>query len=266
MKTIAKWALWQRRWSIFWWAAGIIFFIFLTLIFYPTLKGQTAQLDKSFAQIPQTAKQLFTDTSDIFSPVGYLSSQIFYLLLPLLLSIFAINLGMSLIGREERDNTIEMLLARPISRARLLSGKALAGLEALVVVGGVSIVFIVVMCRLVKLDISSLYVAETAAVCVLLALSFGAVAFMLTAMGRLGRAASIAAAAAFGLGGYIIVSLVPSVSWLRWPARIFPFNYYHAAQLLTGQYNFANLIYFAGLTAVCLGVAWLAFRHRDLAS
>ncbi|HEX5447703.1 MAG TPA: ABC transporter permease subunit, partial [Candidatus Saccharimonadales bacterium] len=252
MKTIAKWALWQRRWSIFWWTLGILAFVFLTLIFYPTIKGQTAQLDKSFAQIPRPAKRLFTDTSDIFSPVGYLSSQIFYLLLPLLLSIFAISMGISLLGKEERDSTIEMLLARPISRARLLFGKAKAGLEAMVIVAVVTAVFTSVMSHLVKVNVSFLYIFETALVAALLALCFGAITFMLAAMGRAGRALSIAVAAGIGLGGYIIVSLEPSVSWLRWPAKIFPFSYYHSADLLTGKYNFANLIYFGCLIAGCL--------------
>jgi len=130
---------------------------------------------------------------------------------------------------------------------------------------GVS-VFTVIMARLVKMNVSSLYIFEAALSAALLALSFGAVAFMLAAMGRAGRALSIAVAAAFGLGGYIIVSLAPSVAWLRWPAKIFPFNYYHAAELLTGRYDFANLIYFVCLTAGCLLVSWLAFRRRDLAS
>lgn len=264
MRQIAKWAIWQRRWSIFWWLLGIVFFVFLTLIFYPTIKGQTAQLDKSLNQIPPTAKQLFTDTGDIFSPVGYLSSQIFYLLLPLLLSIFAINLGMSLLGKEERDNTIEMLLARPLSRTRLLFGKALGGLVALAAVGGTTLIFTVIMCRLVKLSVSSLFIAEAVAAAAILALCFGAVAFMLTALGRVGRGASIAAAAAFGLGGYIIVSLAPSIAWLAWPAKLFPFNYYHAAELLTGRYDFANLIYFGCLIAGCLLISWLSFRRRDL--
>lgn len=265
MKSIAKWALWQRRWSIAWWLVGILFFIFLTLIFYPTIRDQSTQLDKSFNQIPRTAKQLFTDTSDIFSPVGYLSSQVFYLLMPLLLAIFSINLGMSLIGKEERDSTIEMLLARPISRPRLLFGKALAGLKAMVIVGLPAAVFTVIMGRLVHMAVSSLYIFETALTAALLGMCFGAVAFMLAAMGRTGRSLSVGVTAAFGLGGYIIVSLVPSVSWLRWPAKLFPFDYYHSGQLLSGQYNFANLIYLLGLIAGCLLVSWLSFRRRDLA-
>lgn len=264
MRPIIRWSLWQKRWTIFWWCVGVSFFIFLTLIFYPAIKHQSTQLDKSFNQIPQTAKQLFTDTSDIFSPVGYLSSQIFYLMLPLLLGILAINQGMSLIGKEERDNTIELLLARPISRGRLLFTKALAGFVAVGAVSLLAVLVITLLCRLVGLDVSSKYLVEATAAASLLSLCFGAITFMLSALGRAGRAASIAIAAFIALGGYIIVSLAPNIRWLRWPAKVFPFDYYHSAELLTGRYNWANAIYFLAVITACLWVAWLAFRRRDL--
>lgn len=265
MRQVARWTLRQRRWFIIWWCLGLLFYIFLTLVFYPTIHDQSAQLNKSLDQIPQTAKQLFTDTNNLFSPVGYLSSQLFYLLQPLLLSILAINLGMSLVGKEEKDNTIEMLLARPLSRGQLLFGKATAGLLILVFATGLSALFIALMSKAVGLAVPIPSILATGAAVGLLALSFGAVAFMLTALGRAGRAASIGISAIVALGGYILVSLAPSVSWLRWPAKVFPFNYYHSAELLTGQYNWANVIYFIALTAGCLVVAWLAFRRRDLA-
>ncbi len=266
MKQIARWTIWQKRWALFWWCAGLIFFIFLTLIFYPTLQHQSAQLNKSFDSIPQTAKQLFTDTSNLFSPIGYLSSQIFYLMLPLLVGILAINQGMGLIGKEERDNTIEMLLARPISRGRLLFGKGLAGLVIVLVASGLATLFTALMCRLVSLDVKTDYVLEAGAAVILMGLAFGTVAFMLTALGRAGRAASIGITALFALGGYILVSLAPTITWLRWPAKIFPFDYYHSAELLTGAYNWLNAVYFGALIVVCLTIAWLAFRRRDLAN
>lgn len=265
MKSITKWTLWQRRWSIFWWSVGIIFFVFLTLIFYPTFKNQAAEFNKSFNQIPETAKQLFTDTSDLFSPVGYLSSQMFYLMLPLLLGILSINLGVSLIGKEERDNTIEMLLARPISRGRLLMGKAAAGLIVALIVGGIAVLFTALMCKLVGLAVPAPNILEAGAVVILMSLCFGSISFMLSALGRAGRAASIGIAVLFALGGYILVSLANTVTWLRWPAKIFPFNYYHSGELLTGAYNWLNLLFFGGVIVGCLVVSWLAFRRRDIA-
>lgn len=264
MKPVAAWALRQRRWSIFWWCLGLGLFVFVTLIFYPTIHSQSVQLDKSFNNLSDSAKRLFTDTNDIFSPLGYLSSQVFYLMLPLLIGVLAINQGMSQLGKEERDNTIEMLLARPLSRGRLLMGKAAAGLVIVAIVGIFTILFTALMCRLVNLDVSTVYILQAGAVVILMALCFGALAFMLSALGRAGRAASIGLAAIFALGGYILVSLSGTVTWLRWPAKIFPFNYYHAKDLLTGSYNWANTLYFVGVIAGCMVISYLVFRRRDL--
>lgn len=266
MRPVIKWTLLQRRSSIIWWCAGILFFVFLTLVFYPTIKDQSAQLNKSFDQIPQTARQLFTDTNDLFSPIGYLSSQMFYLMMPLLVGVLAIGQGMSLIGREERDSTIELLLARPISRGRLLLAKAGAGLLIVLLVGALATLFTALMCRLVGLDIATANILMAGAAVILMALNFGAVAYLLSAMGRAGRGAAIGISAVYALGGYILVSLSGSVSWLSWPAKLFPFNYYHSNQLLSGSYNWANSLYFICVIAGCLLLAWLAFRRRDLLS
>ena len=264
MKPIVRWTLRQRRWSILWWCVGILAFIFVNLVFYPTFKDQASQFNKTFEQMPQTARQLFTDTGDFFSPVGYLSSQVFYLMLPLLLGVLAISLGSSLIGKEEREGTIEMLLARPVSRAKLIFSKSLSGGLILVFVGLLSTLFIVLMCKLVGIDVSLINTFLAGMMVVLLAASFGAVAFAVTMLGRGAKGASVGLASLVALGGYILVSLSGTVSWLHWPAKILPFNYYHSSELLVGTYNWANLLYFAALIAGCGVVSWVAFRRRDL--
>lgn len=264
MKPIIKWTLHQRRWSIFWWCIGIVAFIFINLVFYPTFKDQASQFNKTFEQLPQTARQLFTDTGDFFSPIGYLSSQIYYLMLPLLLGVLAISLGSSLIGKEEREGTIEMLLARPISRSKLILSKSLSGVSILIFVGLVCSLFITLMCRLVNIDVSLLNTFLAGMTAVVLAASFGAIAFTITMLGRGAKAASVGLASLIALGGYILVSLSGTVSWLHWPAKFLPFNYYHSSELLRGTYNWANLLYFAALIAGCAVISWAAFRRRDI--
>jgi ABC-2 type transport system permease protein len=263
MKLI-RWTLDQRKSAIIWWSLGIMIFIFVNLIFYPTFKDQQAQLDQSLNQIPDTAKQLFSDTPDLFSPVGYLSSQVFYLMMPLILGVLSISLGVSLLGKEERETTLELLLARPVSRLNLLLSKASAGLIILAIVAFAGTIFTAIMCKIVGLAVAVPSIMAAGLAAGLLATTFGAIAYLVASLGRAGRAASIGVAAVIALGGYIIVSLAGTVEWLRWPAKIFPFNYYHASELLSGRYNWANAIYFIAVTTVCMILAWLAFRRRDL--
>src|SRR5689334_7372645 len=132
---ILKWTIWQRRWSIIWWCIGILAFVALELGVYPSIRSQAGELNQTLHHLPDSVKSLFGLTEDPFSPIGYLNSRLYYLLLPLMLSILAIGLGSSLIAREEGDGTLELLLARPISRGRLLLAKAFAGFMVVTFVG-----------------------------------------------------------------------------------------------------------------------------------
>lgn len=266
MKTIIsiiKWELWQRRWSIMWWSFAITAFISLNLAFYPSFRDQSEQLEQAFSQIPDSAMALFSDTNEFLSPVGYLSSQVYYLMLPMLLGILAISLGSSLLAREEKEQTIELLLSRPVSRSALLSAKLLSGLLIILIASTVSGIVTLILAKLVKLDVDLINIALATLASMLLAVSFGSVAFLITSFGK-ARIASIGLATVYGLGGYIIASLVDIASWLKWPAKIFPFNYYMPAEILQGKYNWMNIIFMVSLIIVCVTLSYISFNRRDL--
>lgn len=262
MLPVVKWTLWQRRWSIIWWCVGLIGLTVLTLALYPTIRGQAAQLNKSFGSLSQGTLSLFGGT-DFFSPVGYLNSQLIYFTIPLLLAILAIGLGNSLIGHEEAEKTLETLLARPISRTRLLFAKALAGIVQLLFITFIGSVTIVVMAKAVAMGIPLTNIAAACFACFMLALTFGAVAFLLAATGR-GRAASLGIAAVFAIGGYIIGSLASTVHWLQSFSLIFPYHYYRTADILRGTFDWSSILFFALFTFGCGLLALFIFRRRDL--
>ncbi len=264
MKSVIKWTFWHRRWPSFWWSVGITAFVALELVVYSSIKGQAAQLNNALNHLPASARSLFGASNDLFSPVGYLNSRLFYLMLPLLLSILAIGLGSSLLAREESDGTLELLLSRPISRGRLLLAKALSGLMVVAIVGGVSTIAILLLIKLVSMPIGLYHVAFAAFMAVLLALVYGALALMITAFGRAGRGMAIGLASLIGLGGYIVGSLEKDVSWLRWPARLLPYHYYNPLLILNGTYTWTVAGIFVALIIGLALIAWLAFRRRDL--
>ena len=237
--------------------------MFINMIFYPTFKDQAAELQKSFESLPDSAVQLFGGSTDFFSPVGFLNSQIFFIMLPLLLGILAIGLGSSLIAREEQDKTIEALLSRPVSRTRLLFSKAIAGLLQLSIVTAVTLLTTIVVARIVAIDVPILYIAAATFACYVLAISFGAIGFLLTATGR-ARGLSLGLGTVVALGGYIISSLAGTVAWLKAPSYIFPFHYYQSEAILRGNFVWSDMFVLFGLIAVCGLGSWIAFRRRDL--
>jgi ABC-2 type transport system permease protein len=264
MKSIIKWTLAQRKTSTIWWGVAMSAFIFINMIFYPSFKNDAAELQKSFENLPDAAVQLFGGSTDFFSPVGFMNSQIFFLMLPMILGILAIALGAGLLAREEQDKTIEGLLARPISRTKLLQAKATAGVIILSIVSVLGLITIIITSKIVGLEISNSALVQAMFVCFLFTLSLGSIAYLMTATGK-ARGSSIGIAAFVGIGGYLISSLAGTVSWLENPSKLFPFEYYQSEAILRGTYNWNNLWYFVALIGLCKLLSWLAFRRRDLA-
>jgi len=264
MWAIVRSELRQRRWSLVWWSLGIAVFVGLDVLLYITVKDDAAQLNQALSHLPVALRALFSDGADLLSPTGFLSARIYYLLLPLLLTILSIGLGTSLIGKEEKQGTIELLLARPVSRTRLLIGKVIAGLAMIVCVGLVATVVAVVSVHPAGLAVSRRDIALTTLASVLLSTLFGAVAFLLCALGRPWRNAATGVAALVAFASYLIASLESLVDWLKWPATLSPYHYYHPNDLLGGASGGkVMLAYLLGI--VVLGIAaWIGFRRRDL--
>jgi ABC-2 type transport system permease protein len=255
----------QRRWAVLWWVLGIGAYITLNLAVYPTIRNQSAQLDTALRQIPNTAKALITDSGSFITPIGYLSSKVYYFFLPLLLSFLAIALGSSLLGREEQQHTLELLFARPLSRGSLLLGKAVAGLLFMLAVTLPLAILGAAEAKLfgfTGIQLSSILL--TTLISALLSMVFGSVSFALTAAGRTGRGASIGIAVLLALGGYVISSLDQTIHWLRWPAKFLPYHYYHPSELLAGHYSFGEPVGMAIVVIILIVIAWLAFRRRDI--
>jgi ABC-2 type transport system permease protein len=231
---------------------------------YPPFRDQADTLNQSFNQLPEGFRALFSDTGDFLSPIGYLSSQIYYLMLPMMLSIMAIGLGSSLLAREERDGTLELLLSRPVSRGKLLLAKMLCGLKIMLIAGLAAAVVAVPLAKAINFGVSMRNVALATAVALLLSILFGTIAFTLTALGRSARAASIGIAGLIAFGGYVITSLSGTVTWLSWPAKLMPYHYYRPSEILQGNPNWWGIIGLAVTVIILAVVAWLGFRHRDI--
>lgn len=266
MKPILRYAIWQKRWSVLIWCGGVTAFIALNLLLYPTVRDQAAQLNQVLEELPQATHSLFSDSSELLSPTGYLSTRVFYLLLPLLFSVLAIGLGSSLLAKEENDGTIELLLSRPLSRARLLTGKALSGLVILGTIGLAALTSTLFFSWLVEIAVPLKNITLTMVMMLVLCLLFGSAAFLMTALGRWGRAASIGVAVFFALSSYLVTSLSSIASWLIWPSKFLPYHYYRPTEVLEGNFSWPNFLILLS-TSLILGIlSWIAFRRRDLST
>jgi ABC-2 type transport system permease protein len=253
----------QRR-SMIGWAIGIVAIALMYAAVYPSIQDSAAELRDYVNKLPDAIKALIGG-EDYTSPAGYLRSELFSTMGPLLFLIFAIGAGARATAGEEENRTLDLLLSTPVRRGEVIRDKALAALLTVVVLGAAAFAAVAVVGPLFDL---SLPVADLATACIMLAFvgtSFGAIALAVgTALGRRVLANSVAGGLA--VVAFIVNALAPSVSWLEPLRPLSPIRWYLEPDPLTTGLHAANVAVLLGLTVVMYVVAHVAFLRRDLQS
>ena len=118
----------DHRKSFFFWAIGTSALTILTILFYPMV-SDVPELSEIFDEESAVAMLFAGGFTDMTSPEGFLNSQLFAMLIPLLLIIFSISRCSDAIATEEDRGTLDVLLSYPISRLRVISEKLMAILQ-----------------------------------------------------------------------------------------------------------------------------------------
>lgn len=263
MKTILRWELMRRKMFTLWWTVGVSGLIGLTVLSYLAVKEEAQEFDQAFADLSNSAGTFFGG-NDFFSPVGYLSSQIYYILLPLLLIIMVMTLVSSLMAKDENDTTVELTLARPVSRRKLLLAKGLAGLIIVGIVGVLSYAVTYVTVQIADIDINQMDLLVTHLLSFAFSVSFGMIAFMLIAASKATRKFAGVVAILLSFGGYIVTSLAGFVDPLKELAKAMPYYYYDTMEILSGTVDNGLLIYLAAVLIVTVVVSTIGYSRRDI--
>jgi ABC-2 type transport system permease protein len=253
----------DRRRGLIGWSLGIAAYVGLQTSFFPSV--QSSELQKAIDSYPKELKAFFggTQSFNFSTGSGYLDVELFSMVVPALLTIAAIAFGVAAIAGEQERGTLDLLLANPVSRWRVIGEKA--GAEG-VTVGVLTLVVFVVLVIMNPLVDLNLDLVNLAIACIgvgLVAYGFGALA-MLTGAASGSRTAAIAVPASLFVLGYLIVGLAGLVSWIEPLRQLSPL--YHAGgtkPLDHGlpELNYAILAAWCVLTVLATAVV---FARRDL--
>ncbi len=253
--------LYEKRWSLLGWSAGLLAMTVLTMVFYPNFK-QTG-FEDVLKSLPESLRTLVGTVESYKTVPGYIAQQIYGPQIPIFLIIMGIVLYIGIGVSDEDKGTLQTLLAHPISRASVYLQKAAAGL-CLLMVAALAIA--------IGILLSLLFIHETYAFtrlfaatlnCFLMVAAFGSVAYGVgMGFGKKGLAIGVASAYAFFC--FITTSLAPAVEKLRPIEKLSIFYYYNSPNAAAAAVNWAHLLTLTAFSVTFFAIGLLLFQRRDL--
>jgi ABC-2 type transport system permease protein len=250
----------QRR-SLIGWSLGLFCLAVVMTAIYPTVRGNPL-ISRIHEIYPKAFLSMFGIT-DMTTGAGFLRAELFSLIVPMLMVAMAVMWGGDIIAGEEDRGTIDLLLANPVSRRRVLFEKWAALLIGIVVVvAGLAVGFAVTI-PIVHMRISWPNLMAVITASALLSLCFGTFAMAVgAASGRRGFARGVIAMVA--VVAYLVSVLPDLVSWLRPVRPLSP--WYHALGVdpLTTGFRVGHLAVVVALTIIAFVAGMVRFNDRDL--
>lgn len=247
------------RGTILGYGGGLAVLVVMYLALFPTFRETLSSIE-----LPEGFSAFFGDLEDMSSLRTFVQLEFFSVWMPLLLAVYAITAGTSQIAGDEERGRLEVVLAQPVTRTRLMLERAAALLVgAFAIIATVAVALFVGALALSGEDLSPVR-ALTApfamlgfgAVLIALALLFGAVA------PRRGQATALLTLLTVGF--YVFDVLRDFVDALEPLRFVSPFFYANTKAVLTAGVEPWHQAVLYISTLVLLVLALRAFEARDI--
>lgn len=260
---IARHEIFMHRRGLIGWSIAILSLVAIEFAVYPTVRD-TPDVSKLVESYPEELRAfLGINNVDFGSAKGFLSTELFGLMIPLLLAIFVIVIGARALAGEEESRTMAMLLAQPVSRTRIVIEKAFGTLILTLLMTAIVFLSLVIGAQMTNMDISvgSLFAAMAASFA--LAISFGFIAFLVGSIVP-SRAVAWAVSCSLLVLAYVVNSLGEIVDWLDAPRRISPFYQTSAAEALNSGVPWGPMFVAIVMSVVFVALSGYIFNARDV--
>ena len=122
MRSLYSESLWNRRTSLLWYVIGLIVLVGITVGVYPTVREDADIFVQMMESMPRGMLSFFgsADIAELLSPAGFVNSRVNASIGAVVLAVFAISLGTNAIAGDEVRRMMDIVLATPTSRTRLV--------------------------------------------------------------------------------------------------------------------------------------------------
>jgi ABC-2 type transport system permease protein len=249
--------------SLLIWSVVIAMLIWIAVSKFSAFAGNPEMLAMLDAMPPAVLDAMNMRAFNLTTLNGFYGLMFMYF--ALMGAMAAAMWGSDIISKEERDKTVEFSLVLPVSRSRVVTAKALAALVN-------CIAFVLITCAVSLLAVQS-YNPDRAFLD-LLALEMGAmfvIELVFLSLGLLLGCAmkqykrSASTAVAIILVAYILSIMSLMQEKLDFLKFVTPFRYFEAGELMReGRMDGTYLLLSAAIVVICVTVAYLTYRRRDL--
>jgi len=255
----------DRRMAIFWWSISFFLLVIMMCAMFPTIQESAAELEAYMDSYPDSVRAAFgvEEGTSIASPTGFFNIELFSLMIPIMFLIFAVGFGSNAIAGEEEAGTLDLLLANPLPRWRIVLEKFAAMVLGTGLIAFITWVSFLIGTKAFDIDIGIGGLAAATTSSALLGLAFGVVALAVgSATGRRGLA--IAVAIALTTMSYLLNIMSKIVESVEPYEQLSLFYFQVDANPLVNGLKLGDAAVFVGVIAVLLAIALVSFQRRDL--
>lgn len=245
------------------WSLGAAALSSFYLALYPSLGG-LAEMQAMLDAMPPELRAIFvTEGLDLSSPSGYLNMELFSFVLPLIVAGYGVAVGSAATAGEEERGTLDLLLANPIPRWRVVTEKAIVLVLGMVVLVSSIWIGLAATALVMDIDLDQGRAAAGLASGALLGIVIGALAMALGSLtGR--RTLSLAIAMAVLIVTYVINVMSTLVEGLEPWRPISPVYHYVGYDPLTNGLDPLHGSVLVAMALLAFAVSVVAFERRDI--
>lgn len=256
---------WRSHWKSFLsWAAVLIVMNSIELSVYPTMAKSGDSMKTFLESFPDFFKKMFR-MEDYFTGPGFLNTELFSLIIPMVMIGVGLAWGASATAEDEERGTADLLFTLPITRSKFLWSRLLAMTSALALLAIINFINLFIGAKFVDMQLNASNLAAGSLGCFLIGMLFASFGALFGAVSGK-RGASLGIGAGIAILFYVFYTITSIVTKFDFIKPINPFQWLIDANQLMVGFNWSTNLKFLSLSAIAVISASWIINRRDIHS
>lgn len=246
------------------WTLTIVGLVAIEMSIYPSIAKNATNMQSLVDAFPDAMKKIFR-MQDYASGPGFLSTELYSMMVPLVIIAVAASWGASATAQEEDKGTADMLFTLPISRTSILVSKMVATISAIVALALISMVSILLLKSWAHMEISLTSLFAVTLSMIGLGLFFASLSFSVGALSS-HKGAALGIATGIALISFVFYSMAGLVKTMENFSPFNPLEWALGGNPLFDGVDIAGLIKLTLSSLVFFTLTLIVFNRKDIHS